>query len=149
MDVLELKGPHGWLRIQCHVVSKEASPIAAKGLQHLHYAVGGQGFSGEADGFVAEDELRDFCKALVVLADGGHAEANIAGYKEGGLSVRVQPDSDPGCLSIEGQIVRQSFRKMSEKDGIYTWATQFGFWVERDRLSGLRQVRWVLHFISS
>jgi hypothetical protein len=69
MDILELSGPHGWIKIFCLVVDKTKSPIATKGYQHLRYAVGGHGFSGEGEGFVAEEQLRLFCNALIELVD--------------------------------------------------------------------------------
>ena len=37
------------------------------------------------------------------------------------------------------------FQILSEAEGTYTWATEFGFWVLRDTLS-VRSVRWVENY---
>jgi hypothetical protein len=41
--------------------------------------------------------------------------------------------------------VQSARRILSEAEGTYTWATEFGFWVLRDTLS-VRSVRWVENY---
>jgi len=48
-------------------------------------------------------------------------------------------------ISVEGHIVTKVFQILSEAEGTYTWATEFGFWVLRDTLS-VRSVRWVENY---
>lgn len=146
MDVLEFLGPHGWLRIGCVIVDKAKSPVAAQGYQHLHYAVGGHGFSGQGDGFVAEEHLRAFCKDLIDLADGGTAEPQLPDHPNGGLSAQLRREPNEERISIEGRITRRQYRSLTEAGGLYTWATQFGFWVTSDSLTTVRNVRWVEYF---
>lgn len=148
MDILELRGPHGWLRIFCLVVDKMKSPIAAEGYQHLRYQVGGYGFSGEGSGFVAEADLLIFCARLLELADGHDSEAQLSEQEAGGLSLTLRPGLEQDEISIEGRIVQKHHRTVREQDGLYTWAAQFGFSVKRHFLSGARDVRWVSHFVS-
>ena len=146
MDILELHGPHGWLRIFCIVVDKSKSELAAKNIQHLRYAAGGHGFSGAGDSFVEEASLRAFCAGLLDLADGGNAETRLQGHEVRGLDVRILPGPELNRISVEGRIVQSSYRTLDEKDGMYTWSSQFGFWVEREALAAVRQVNWVTHY---
>jgi hypothetical protein len=145
-DLLELQGPHGWLRIFCKVIDKARSPVASQGYQHLRYAVATPGFSGEGDGFVTEDELRIFCRGLVQLADGGDYEPKLMLSATGGLAVVLRCGPGQDQISIEGQIVSMRQRTANPLDGHYTSATQFGFWVFRHFLSRVAEVRWVKHF---
>ena len=148
MDTLELSGPQGWLKILCRVVDKAKSPMAAKGYQHLHYMVGGHGFSGEGDGFVAEEELRHFCKALIELIEGRYAEPRLISGEAGGLALSLRRQSEHSHVSVEGSIVRKVYRDISDVDkGTYIWATHFGFPVMLNSLSKAREVRWVLEFL--
>lgn len=148
MDILEFRGPHGWLQIYCVVIDATKSPLAAQGYQHLRYAIGGHGFSGEGDGFVTEDQLRGFCEALIALAMGERVEPRLSESESeaGGLTVTLCAGSEPDRTSVEGRIVRKSYRTLSESDGLYTWVTQFGFWIHHYTLSGVRKVRWVEHY---
>ncbi len=41
--------------------------------------------------------------------------------------------------------MRKVYLTLSEADGTYTWATEFGFWVPRDTLS-VRRVRWIENY---
>jgi len=147
MNLLELQGPQGWLRIFCVVVDKEKSPLASRGYQHLRYGVGDHGFSGEGDGFVAEDELRTFCRGLIELADGRDSDPQLAeDPAAGGLDLKLRREPDHARISIDGRITRKHYRTISESDGFYTWATQFGFWIPQDSLAEVRSVRWVERF---
>ena len=149
MDTLELRGPHGWLQIYCVVIDAAKSPIAARGYQHLHYAVGGLGFSGEGDGFVAEDQLRTFCEALVALAKGEDVQSQLSNFEAeaGGLALTLRSGPNQDCISVEGRIVKKVYQTLSQADGTYTWATEFGFWVRRDTLS-VRTARWVEKYMT-
>jgi hypothetical protein len=149
MDTLELKGPHGWLQIFCVVADKSKSPLAAQDIQHLRYAAGGHGFSGASDSFVAEADLRTFCKGLLDLADGGNAGTRLEGDKVRGLDVQMRPGPERNQISIEGRIVQSNYRTLDEKDGLYTWDCQFGFWVERETLRLVHKVNWVRHYAGS
>jgi hypothetical protein len=149
MDTLEFKGPHGWLQIFCVVVDKSKSPLAAQDIQHLRYAAGGHGFSGASDSFVAEADLRAFCKGLLDLADGGNAETRLEGQQVRGLDVQMRPGPERNRISIEGRIVQSNYRTLDEKDGLYIWDCQFGFWVERETLRLVRKANWVRHYAGS
>jgi hypothetical protein len=146
VDILEFHGPHGWLRIFCVVVDKSKSPIAAREVQHIRYQAGGHGFSGASDSFVEEADLRVFCKGLLDLADGGTAETRLQGHEVRGLDMRMLPAPAPSRISVEGRIVQSNYRTLDEKDGMYTWGCQFGFWVEREALAAVRKVNWVNHY---
>ena len=91
MDVLELRGPHGWLQIFSILVDGSKSKLAAQGLQHLRYSAGGHGFSGAGDSFVSETDLRVFCASLAQLSDGADVEAHLAGHEVGGLTLSLKP----------------------------------------------------------
>jgi hypothetical protein len=147
MDTLEIRGPHGWLQIYCVLIDAAKSPVAAKGYQHLRYAVGGLGFSGQGDGFVAEDQLRAFCKALVALAKGEDVQAQLSNYgaEAGGLALTLRNGPNQDRLSVDGRIVTKVYQTLSKTDGTYTWAAEFGFWVPRDALS-VGRVRWIENY---
>jgi hypothetical protein len=146
-DILDLHGPHGWLQIFGVVVDQ--SKLAVKGRQHLRYAAGGHGFYGSGDGFVADEELRAFCKGILSLADGASADPTLEASEIVGLNLRLRPGPEIDRISIEGRIAQSVYRTLDEKDGLYAWGSQFGFWVTRDYLSAaIRKVTWVQHFAS-
>ena len=146
MDILEFFGPHGWLRVFCVVVDKSKSPLAAQGIQHIRYDAGGHGFSGAGDSFVEEADLRVFCKGLLDLANGGTAETRLQGHEVRGLDIQIQPAPELSRISVEGRIVQNNYRTLDEKDGLYMWSSQFGFWVKRESLAAVRSVKWVTHY---
>jgi hypothetical protein len=146
VDTLEFHGPHGWLGIFCVVVDTSKSPLAARGVQHIRYQAGGQGFSGAGDSLVEETDLRVFCKGLLDLADGGTAATRLQGHEVRGLDIQIRQAPELGRISVEGRIVQSNYRTLDEKDGMYTWGSQFGFWVEREALSAVRNVKWVNHY---
>src|SRR5579859_378692 len=93
----------------------------------------GMGFSGEGDGFVAEEQLRLFCNALIELSDGHDAEPKLTEQQEGGgLTLSLRPEPEQGRISVEGRLARKVYRGITQTDGLYTWATQFGFSVMRN-----------------
>ena len=143
MDTLEFRGPHGWLQIHCVVIDVAKSPLAAKGYQHLRYAAGGHGFSGQGDGFAAEDELRAFCKALAALAQGEDVQPRLSnhGDEAGGLVLTLRNGPEQDRISVEGSIVTKVYKTLTKAGGTYTWASEFGFWMPRDTLTV--RVRWV------
>lgn len=143
MDVLEFRGRHGWLEIFSILVDRPKSKPAAQGLQHLRYSAGGHGFSGSADSFIAETDLRIFCESLAQLSDGADVEAHLAGNDVGGLTLSLKPGPEAGRISVEGQIVSNAYRTLNEEDGLYRWSMEFGFWVERHTLASAHRVRWV------
>lgn len=150
MDTLEFRGPHGWLQIYCVVIDAAKSPVAAKGYQHLRYAVGGLGFSGQAGGFVAEDRLRAFCTSLLALATDERAKPQLCNYgaEAGGLELTLCSGPTQDSISVEGRIVTKAYRTLTQADGTYTWATEFGFWVPRHTLS-VRGVKWVESYVAA
>lgn len=146
VDTLEFHGPHGSLQIFSILVDGSQSKPAAQGFQHLRYSVGGHGFSGAADSFVSEAELRVFCASLIELATGADVEARLAGHDVRGFTLCLKPGPEADRVSVEGRIVSNAYRTLKEEDGLYIWATQFGFWVERHTLASARRVRWVRHY---
>lgn len=65
----------------------------------------------------------------------------------GGLSLRLRPGPEIDRISVEGRIASSVYRTLDEKDGLYAWGAQFGFWVTREYLSAaIRKVTWVEHF---
>jgi len=144
-DILDLHGPHGWLQIFSVVVDQ--NKLAVKGRQHLRYAAGGHGFYGSGDGFVAVEQLHAFSKSILSLAEGANIDSTLEASEIGGLSLRLRPGPENDRISIEGRIASSVYRTLDEKDGLYVWGAQFGFWVTREYLSAaIRKVIWVEHF---
>jgi hypothetical protein len=149
VDVLEFRGPHGWLQIFSILVDGSKSKLAAQGFQHLRYSAGGHGFSGEGGSFVSETDLRDFCASLARLSDGADVEAHLTKHEVGGLTLSLKPGPEADRISVEGRIVSDAYRTLKAEDGLYRWSMEFGFWVERHTLASAHGVRWVQQFSRS
>jgi hypothetical protein len=65
----------------------------------------------------------------------------------GSLTLSLHREAEQDRISVEGRVVKKTYRGMTEADGLYTWATDFGFWVRPHTFSA-RKVRWVHHFLS-
>ena len=93
------------------------------------------------------EQLHAFSTAILSLADGANVDSTLEASETGGLRLRLRSGPEIDRISLEGRIASSVYRTLDEKDGLYAWGTQFGFWVTREYLSAaIRKVTWVEHF---